>query len=375
MKHAHQASRRVAGAAAVALAVGLSGGAAALAADGGPQVIAQGLNSPRQLAFSPGGTLYVAEAGSGGSRPCQVSEETGKNCFGLSGAIAEIGKKGTVTRVVTGLPSLAAEEGNTGPADLTFTGNHQFALTIGLGGTPEYRKGFGPDAALLGTVVTGDLRAHKGAGTVQEAFDVAGYEKANNPDGTDIDSNASGIARWGNGWVVTDSGGNDVVNTRKGGSTLAVLPPVPTTQPVEVPGMGTLPVGFPADAVPTDVVQGPDGAWYVSQLVGFPFEPGSSSIWRIVPGQAPQKWATGLTNVTSLAFADDGSLYAVEIAAQGLLNGPVGALVKVAPHSTSPQVVAGGLFAPYGIAIQGNSAYVTTNSVVPGAGQVVKIGL
>jgi hypothetical protein len=145
--------------------------------------------------------------------------------------------------------------------------------------------------------------------------------------------------------------------------------------PVSIPDGPTLPAGFPADAVPTDVVQGPDGAWYVSQLVGFPFEPGSSSIWRIVPGHAPQKWATGLTNVTSLAFADDGSLYAVEIAAQGLLNGPVGALVKVAPHSTAPQVVEGGLFAPYGVAIRGNSAYVTTGSVAPGGGQVVKIGL
>ena len=376
MNHEHQASRRIAGAAAVALAVGLSGGTAALAGGGpeGPQVIASGLNSPRQLAFSPGGTLYVAEAGSGGSGPCQVSPDTGRNCFGLSGSVARIGMQGTVTRVVTGLPSLASAEGSAGPADITFTGNHQFALTIGLGGTPEFRKGFGPDAALLGTVVTGDLRAKKGAGTVREAFDVAGYEAAANPDGTDVDSNATGIARWGNGWVVTDSGGNDVVSTRKGGSTVAVLPPVLTTQAVTVPGVGTIPVGVPADAVPTDVVRGPDGAWYVSQLVGFPFEPGSSSIWRIVPGHAPQKWATGLTNVTSLAFADDGALYAVEIAEHGLLNGPIGALVKVAPHSTAPQVVAGGLFAPYGLAIRGHAAYVTTGTVTP-AGQVVKIGL
>jgi hypothetical protein len=372
MKHAHKVSRRVAGTAAVVLVVGLSGGAAALASDS-PQVIAHGLNSPRQLSFTPGGTLYVAEAGSGGAGPCQVSPDTGKNCFGLSGALARVGGNGTVTRVVTGLPSLASAEGSAGPSDLVFTGNHKFALTIGLGGTPDFRSGFGRDAALLGTVVTGDLRAHKGAGTVHEVFDVAGFEAAANPDGTDVDSNATGIARSGNGWVVTDSGGNDVISTRKGGSTVGVLPPVPTTKPVSTP-QGPLPVGFPADAVPTDVVRGPDGAWYVSQLVGFPFEPGSSSIWRIVPGHAPQKWATGLTNVTSLAFADDGSLYAVEIAERGLLNGPVGALVKVAPHSTAPQVIEGGLFAPYGLAIRGHSAYVTTGSVTP-AGEVVKIRL
>jgi hypothetical protein len=373
MKQAHQVSRRVAGTAAVALVVGLSGGAAALAADG-PQVIAQGLNSPRQLAFSPGGALYVAEAGVGGNGPCQVGDTGEKVCFGLSGSIARIGMNGAVNRVVSGLPSVGLSEA-LGPSDITFTGNHKFAITIGLGGDLHYRAGFGPGSELLGTVVTGDLRAHKGGGAVTKAFDVVGYEAAANPDGTDINSNGVGIARAGNGWVVSDAGANDVISTRKGGSTVGVLPPVPTTMPVSIPDGPTLPAGFPADAVPTDVVQGPDGAWYVSQLVGFPFEPGSSSIWRIVPGHAPQKWATGLTNVTSLAFADDGSLYAVEIAAQGLLNGPVGALVKVAPHSTAPQVVEGGLFAPYGVAIRGNSAYVTTGSVAPGGGQVVKIGL
>lgn len=356
----HRATRRLAAAAAAACVVGLSGGAAALAASS-PQVIAGGLNSPRQLAFSPGGTLYVAEAGLGGSGPCQVSPDTGENCFGLTGSVAQVGMNGKVERVVSGLPSLVAADGSaTGPADLTFTGNHQFALTIGLGGTPDYRDGFGSGAALLGTVVTGDLRAHKGAGTVNEAFDVAGYEAAANPDGTDVDSNASGIARWGNGWVVTDSGGNDVVSTRKGGSTIGVLPRVPSFL------LGD------SDAVPTDVVQGPDGAWYVSQLTGYPFAVGSSTIYRIVPGHAPQVWATGLSTVTSLAFADDGSLYAVQL---GLLNGEPGALVKVAPHSSAPQVVAGGLLMPYGLAIRGGSAYVTTQVLIPHAGQVVRIGL
>lgn len=354
----HRVTRRFATAAAAACALALTGAAAA-SANGAPDVVASGLNSPRQLAFSPGGTLYVAEAGSGGEGPCQVSEETGTNCFGLSGAVAQVGMNGTVNRVVTGLPSLVAADGSaTGPADITFTGNHQFALTIGLGGTPDYRAGFGSDAALLGTVVTGDLRAHKGAGTVNEAFDVAGYEAAANPDGTDVDSNATGIARSGNGWVVTDSGGNSVVSTRKGGSTVGVLPRVPV-----IPGG--------ADAVPTDVVQGPDGAWYVSQLTGGPFVVGSSTIYRIVPGQAPQVWATGLSTVTSLAFAGDGSLYAVQL---GLLNGEMGALVKVAPHSTTPQVVQN-LFMPYGLAIRGNTAFVTTQVLIPHSGQVVRIGL
>jgi hypothetical protein len=208
------------------------------------------------------------------------------------------------------------------------------------------------------------------------AFDAAAFEAEANPDGTDVDSNPVGIARSGNGWVIADAGANALVSTRKGGSAVATFDPVPTTQAAELPFPPfTLPAGFPADAVPTDVVKGPDGAWYVSQLVGFPFEKGSSTIWRVVPGQEPTAWATGLTNVTSLAFASDGSLYAVELASNGLLQGPIGSLVKVHPQSDTHHVVAGGLFAPYGVAIRGQNAYVTTGSVVAGGGQVVRIAL
>lgn len=373
---------------AAALAAGLAGTTGALVGAGAanaqgqtsgttnsPTVIATGLNSPRQLAFSPRGELYVAEAGTSGSSNCQTNPEFGTVCVGLTGSVARIGDKGHVNRVVTGLPSAGAATEPIGPSDLVFTGNHEFALTIGLGGSPEYRAGFGAMGRLLGSVVTVDLHPGKGSPKVEKVFDVARYEARANPDGTDVDSNGVGIARSGNGWVVADAGGNDIISTRKGGSTVGVLAPVPTTAAVSIPDGPTLPAGFPADAVPTDVVRGPDGAWYVSQLVGFPFEKGSSSIWRIVPGHAPQKWATGLTNVTSLAFDDEGRLYAVELAANGLMAGPTGDLVRIKPHSSSHKVVAGDLFAPYGVAIRGSSAYVTTGSVLAGGGQVVKVRL
>ena len=176
------------------------------------------------------------------------------------------------------------------------------------------------------------------------------------------------------GFVYTDSGGNALISTRRGGRTLATFDPVPTTRP------GPVPVGFPADAVPTDVVVGPDGARYVSQLVGFPFEQGASTIWRVPRGGDPEPYATGLTNVTSLAFAKDGTLYAVEIAANGLLSAPpgtlpVGALVKVQPDASEHPVVAGDLPAPYGLVIRRGSAYVTTDTFTPGGGKVVKIRL
>lgn len=360
-----RAPRRVLAAVATAAAAGLVVAAAPAQAQG--DVVASGLNSPRLLSFTPGGTLYVAEAGAGGSGPC-VEGETGLACYGPTGSITRVDLSGDHdTRVITGLPSISTGEDTIGPADIVFTGNSRYAISMGLGGNPAYRDGFGAGGALLGKVLTGQL----GHSAPQVLADVVGNEAASNPDGTDVDSNPVGLLRSGDGYYVADAGGNAVVRTNHKGrfTTLAVLPPVPTTQP------GPVPVGFPADAVPTSVTQGPDGAFYVSQLVGFPFEAGSSSIWRVVPGSAATKWATGLTNVTDLAFGEDGTLYAVEIAANGLLAGPVGALVSVPAGSTSPTVVEGGLFAPYGVAIRGGNAYVTTCSVCVGGGEVHRIPL
>ena len=86
-------------------------------------------------------------------------------------------------------------------------------------------------------------------------------------------------------------------------------------------------------------------------------------------------YASGLTNVTDLAFARDGSLYAIEISSNGLLSGPIGALVKVTPGGSQHQTIAGGLFAPYGVALDRDVAYVSTCAVCTGAGEVIKVPL
>ena len=68
--------------------------------------------------------------------------------------------------------------------------------------------------------------------------------------------------------------------------------------------------------------------------------PGSASnIWRVVPGHDPMKYASGLTNVTDLAFAKDGSLYAVQITDNGL-TAPVdpnpGSVVRIPRAAAFP---------------------------------------
>ena len=122
---------------------------------------------------------------------------------------------------------------------------------------------------------------------------------------------------------MTDAGGNDLLKVDHKGriSVVAVFP----TQPVEAPpDIPDLPPAIDAQAVPTSVVKGPDGAFYVGQLTGFPFPPGGASVFRVVPGHDPEVFAGGFTNIIDIAFDKRGRLYVLEIATGGLLNTPRG---------------------------------------------------
>ena len=124
-------------------------------------VVASGLDNPRQLSFT-GNTLYVAEAGTGGRGPCIEGPE-GDACLGTTGAVAGV-RMGVQSRVLTGLPSMAAPDGSgaIGPADVFVVGpTGRYAVTVGLGHDPAVKKELGWRARRLGTVVRGVLE-HRG---------------------------------------------------------------------------------------------------------------------------------------------------------------------------------------------------------------------
>lgn len=357
--------------------------APAVTAAGHFEVVADGLNNPRHLSFSRTGDLYIAEAGLGSAgdtdAPSIVGPE-GLVYFGHTGSITRLTPTGHQSRVLTGLPSTAAEDGSgaSGPTDVDVMGPQRYAVTIGMGGEPEeVRNTLGEGSAWLGTLLTGTF-----ASKPRLEADLAWFEVMANPDSGDPgsngpDSNPGGMVRVGGGtYVVVDAGGNTLLEVKGNKTTvLAVFPeqfvPFPFPPPDQVP----------MDAVPTSVTVGPDGAYYVSQLTGFPFPVGGSSIWRVVPGEDPEVWASGLTTVTDLAWHGD-DLYAVQIFDSGLagfIAPPVpGSLVHVMPGGDDPTdhtTVAGDLPAPYGVAIKGGDAYVTTGSVFPGGGQVLRVPL
>jgi hypothetical protein len=346
--------------------------AATLAAPGF-NVVASGLDNPRGLAFGPEGALYVAEAGSGGSGPtCLPNPEdpTSQVCYGATGAVTRLWR-GHQERLVSGLPSLASEDGSAavGPTDISFQGRGGAFVVIGLGADPQARSQLGDVGANFGRLI--QVAA---SGTYKYVADVSAYETQANPDGGELDSNPYAVLALPGKHLVADAGGNDLLQVDANGkiSTLAVFPDREIDSPALPPG---LPPTSTIQSVPNAITLGPDGAYYVGELTGFPFAPGEARVYRVVPGQAPEVYASGFTNIIDLAFDKDGNLYVLEIAKEGLLKQPgFGALIKVDPQGSQTELASEGLVAPTGLAIGSDGAiYISNFGIFAGQGEIIQL--
>lgn len=320
-------------------------------------IVMTGLDNPRGLAIGPEGALYVAEAGRGGTGPCVFLAGVAQiRCYGPSGAVSRLWR-GEQTRVLTGLPSHANAAGEAnGPVDISFQGLGGAYITIGLGGTPDEREQFGPAGALFGTLVRAP-----GFRQVREVADLAQYEEDHNPDGGIVDSNVYGLLAGAGARIVTDAGGNSIVRISANGdmSTLATLPSRSS--------------GRPTDAVPTAIVKGPDGAYYISELTGVPFAAGAARIYRLVPGEEPTIFLTGFKTVIDLDFGPDGSLYVLEHAGGPIFFGGPGRVIRVTPDGTRTDVVTG-LTRPTSVVVdQDETIYVSNRGTSVGIGEVWRV--
>ena len=328
---------------------------------GGATIVASNLANPRGIDIGPGKRLLVVES--------------------ATGAVDEI-RNGNVQTLATiaGAVDVASQgEGNV------------YAVVSGV--APDEPPP--PPGAVPGTLVKID----KHGGTTVVA-DIGAYI-ATHPDPDDLDqppnpteSNPNGLALLpGHKVLVSDAAANRLLLVNKNGAitTIARFRPEQVAWTLPFPGPG---LTVPAEAVPTAVAVGPDGAYYVSELTGFPFTKGAARIWRIAPGTVDavcdpqninpngpcQSVATGFSSVIDVTFGSDGTMYVLEIAKNGLAGAlvlgtefpPIGALWAV--KNGSRTLISDTLVAPGGVAVDKNHIFVTTSTFGPPGGTVVDLG-
>jgi hypothetical protein len=376
--------------------VALLGGCLALVAAGSAgaaikvSVVASHLNSPKHLLVTDRG-VYVTESGTGGrvganncvTGPSTEGAGTTRFCTGRTGAVALISGH-QVTVVASKLASMMEENPPeaAGPSAVTVDARGRLSvlydddLVTSSGGTALPA----PAASVFGTFQIA------GGGVAQ----IAGFDAANPqaeatlggaPGEIAYDSDPFDVVPYKTGYVVADAGSDSVVFVSKTAqvSLIARFPAVPEQVPAGVFGPSAVPLN--AQAVPTSVAVGPDGALYVGILRGVPSVPGTADIYRVVPGHAPTIWASGLTTVTAIAFDAHKRLLATEYNTGGLLAPATtpGAIVRISANGMQVNKLAvAGLLAPTGIAVGADGAIYVSNNGDSAAssskpGEVLKI--
>jgi glucose/arabinose dehydrogenase len=331
-------------------------------------VVVDGLNSPRGLTFGPDGSLYVAQAGSGGN--------TGK----ITKIVDPYTANPTATDVLTGLVSLG-EPGMpneyVGMDGISALGNGNIYSIMAV-------------SSHEGPYPLGHLLKVSPGGQARDVADVGDFDYAWSNDHIDLaphdfpDSNPYGVLALPGKIYIANAGTNtlDVVYPNGSEEILAYIPNSVIT-----------------DSVPTCVAQGPDGALYVGTLAlvdSFAPRPLSANVYRVDPSAANPNdlnrvlnlatlWAGGLGPINGCAFGPDGSFYASEYFTTGapphLAHGDV---VKI-PFNNPAQhtsLTGGTLTFPGGVAVgadgtvfvsNGSVLSIVNGQVVPNNGQVVRL--
>jgi streptogramin lyase len=296
--------------------------------------------------------------------------------------------RGRITPVLSKLPSVIEEniQEVTGVSGIAYA-HGQEAVTIDDflvtkdGGNNLLPKPFASAFGTLWLLSGGKTRVVDIA-----AFAAAHPQSASSlgtiPGEAPYDSDPYDVVAYRGGWVVADAGANDLLYVSATGRVLmlARFPAVAEQLPAGILG-NPEPITVEAQAVPTSVAVGPDGALYVSLLRGIPSDPGTAYIYRVVPGHQPVIWARGLTSVTAIAFDRQGSLLATEFNTGGLLAPPTvpGALVRISDNGrTVTTLPVPGLYQPTGIAVSANGTVYVSNygdsiSTSSHPGEIVKI--
>jgi hypothetical protein len=158
-----------------------------------------------------------------------------------------------------------------------------------IGGGVMYATRGGPGGALF--------RVSRGA--TRQVVDLNAFEADVNPDGGEILSNPFDVAVLSGGEALVAAAAANAILTVDSSGRVDWVATLPTelvstanikslagcpTAPPQFASVCEFPAMLPAQGVPTSVAIGPDGAYYVGELKGFPAPTGASRVWRIEPG-------------------------------------------------------------------------------------------
>ena len=376
---------------AVALCL-VAGTSATASADPGPKVSdvpgLTGLANPFGLDIGHDGSLLVAEQGA----PPDAES-------GFPGAPARIlkAKKGTVTTLKSFDPGTDLTDVSYGLfGSVHYTANNQLGR-LAFGPIPEKST----DLSVIETTHNPDGGQTYGPSEQIPAECLAQVPESQigsiQPYPGIIEShvysvNSSIFA----GLLVADAAGNDVHRVGYDGKILEtwVLPGRPQVITQEGIDNANVELGpdeqipsclaglkYTGEPVPTSIVQGPDFAYYVSSLPGFPENPASGAIFRIDPWTDEVKlWAEGFTGAVDVTFGPDGSAYVAELFG-GTQGG--GAVTKIATRWTHRGLKAGakstvasdadGLILPTRVAVSPKGTIYAAAGIFGPDGRIVKL--
>lgn len=252
-------------------------------------LVAHRLTNPRGFTWDSNGDLYVSLAGSGGAGVLGPDSGGGYATTGHSGIVARI-ENGNPVTVSRDLPSTTVSgERTLGPAAVAFLGDALYVLEDAnamdfLRNSPDpdgvYRVNDDQSLTLIA-----DTAAWISANPTK--FKPADY----NPGGEVFGMVTVGDELW-----VVESNNGQVMKVSLDG---------------QIERVADLSENHP---LPTGPAVSPNGGVYVGYLTPAPYTDGSASVVEVAAdGKVTEVWK-GLTIVTAVAVAPDGTLYAAEMA-------------------------------------------------------------